>query len=329
MSNTTGSIRGSNPVPLDIFTLSFYSATFFVGVVGNLLVLRVLFLQRKKDPHGSMSITNIYLASLALADLLTAITIPLQFLFCSLYLLEYFIISPYVCVALKATQVLMYNVSILTMVLIAIDRYRLIHNPLQSKNKRLSPKYTFPIIYVLSILNALTCVVSMRIFDYFRSANSLIGCRILFPHVLPISDMILRKIRVGLLFIGFYIIPVLITIPLYVLSIRTIYRRPAIGQSSQTQSTQSKCRSIKILIIMLLIFTLSWLPFHVLNIYDLYFPNEYHTSSESKNYLCDASTIYTALYWVAISSCCYNPFIYSWFNKTFRKYLTKWWRRHK
>ena len=329
MYNTTLKIPESNPVPLDIFTLSFYSATFLVGVVGNLLVLRVLFLQRKKDLHGSMSITNIYLASLALADLLTAITIPLQFLFCSHYLLEYFIISPYVCVALKAAQVFVYNVSILTMVLIAIDRYRLIHNPLQSKHKRLSPKYTLPIIYVLSMLNALTCVFSMKIFDYFRSANTLIGCRILFPHVLPIPDVILRRIRVGLLFIGFYIIPLLITIPLYVLSIRTIYKRPRIGQSSQIQSTESKYRSIKILIIMLLIFVLSWVPFHVLNIYDLYFPDEYHTFSKSENHLCDASTFYMALYWIAISSCCYNPFIYSWFNKTFRKYLTKCCRRHK
>lgn len=327
MSNTTQSIPQSNPVALDIFTLIFYSATFLVGVVGNLLVLRVLFLQRKINLLRSMSITNIYLASLAFADLVTAITIPLQFLFCSHHLLEYFLISPYVCVGLKATQVLMYNVSILTMVLIAIDRYRLIHNPLHSKYERLNPKYTLPMIYALSILNALTCLFSMKIFDYFRSANSLIGCQILFPDALPINGIILRKIRVGLLFIGFYIIPLLITTPLYVLSIRTIYRRPTIGQSSQPQSTESKGRSTKILVIMLLIFVLSWLPLHIMNIYDIYSSNEHYTSSRLENRLCDASTIYTALYWIAITSCCYNPFVYSWFNKNFRKYLTKCWRR--
>ena len=329
MSNTTQNVHESNPVALDIFTLNLYSATFLVGVTGNLSVLRVLFLQRKKHPLGSMSITNIYLANLALVDLLTAITIPLQFLFCSYYLLEHFIISPHVCVALKATQVLVYNVSILTMVLIAIDRYCLINNPLQSKYKRSHPKYTLPVIYVLSILNALTCVFSMRIFHYFRSPDNVIGCQILFTHVLPISVNVVRQTRAGLLFIGFYVIPLLIIIPLYVLSICTIYRRPTIGQPSQLQSTKSKHRSIKILIIMLLIFALSWLPFHILNIYDLFFSNKYHTASESENHLCDASTMYNTIYWISITSCCYNPFIYSWFNKTFREYLTKCWRRNR
>ncbi|CAF4556018.1 unnamed protein product, partial [Rotaria sp. Silwood2] len=74
-----------------------------------------------------------------MSDLLSAITIPLQFLFCSHYLLEQFIIGPYLCIVLKSMQVLTYNVSILTMVVIAIDRYYLIHYPLQSSNKRLQP----------------------------------------------------------------------------------------------------------------------------------------------------------------------------------------------
>jgi len=123
----------------------------------------------------------------------------LQFLFCSFYLLENFLISPYICVALKSIQVLTYNISILTMVVIAIDRYHLIHNPLQSFSQRLKPKYSLFMVWLLAILFSLTCLISMKVSEYFRSANDLIECRILFPNVLPISSIFSYR----LFFLGF------------------------------------------------------------------------------------------------------------------------------
>jgi hypothetical protein len=99
-----------NHVLLDSFILMLYSSTFIIGAIGNLLVFKVLLLQRKKVGSQSMSTTNVYLANLALSDLLSAITIPLQFLFCSYHLLENFLISPHVCVALKSIQILTYNI---------------------------------------------------------------------------------------------------------------------------------------------------------------------------------------------------------------------------
>ena len=312
-----------NNVVLDSFTLILYSLTFLIGSVGNMFVLRVLFRQRKAAEHRSMSITNIYLTNLALSDLLSSITIPLQFLFCSYYLLENFLLGPYICVLLKAIQILTYNISILTMVVIAIDRYRLIHNPLQSYNKRLNPKYALLIVWLLAILFSLTCLVSMKVSEYFQSSDHLIGCRVLFPKVLPISSTLLRQIRATLLVVGFYFIPLLIIIPLYVLSIRTIYQRPKISQFNHSQYAESKHRSITLLIFIPLAFSLCWLPIHIMNMYDFYSPKEISMLNRSKIRSCNASTVYTIFYWLAITSCCYNPFIYSWLNKTFRNSLPK------
>jgi hypothetical protein len=324
MSNAIMNTTETGHVLLDIFILVLYSLTFVIGVLGNLLVVKVLLLQRKKALNRLMSTTNIYLANLALSDLLSAITIPFQFLFCSYYLLEHFLISSHVCVLLKSIQILTYNVSILTMVVIAIDRYRLIHNPLQSSNKRLNPKYALLIVWLLAILYALTYLLSMKVSEYFRSFHELVGCRILFPNVLPISSILFRKIRVTLLAVCFYFVPLLITVPLYILSVCTISKRSSIGQSNQIQCHGSKHRTIKILILILLVFALCWLPIHIMNINDFYFSSKNSILNKPNIKSCNASTVYSIFYWLAINSCCYNPFIYSWFNKNFREFLPKW-----
>ena len=323
MSNSTMNASEINYVVVDSFTLVLYSLTFLIGFVGNTFVLRVLFRQRKQTEHRSMSITNIYLVNLAFSDLLSATSIPFQYLFCSYYLLEHFLIGPYICVFLKSIQVLAYTVSILTMVVIAIDRYRLIYKPLQSYNKRLNPKYSLLIVWLLSILFALTCLISMRVPVYFRSSDNLVSCRLLFPNVLPISSALFSQIRATFLAVAFYLIPLLIIIPLHVLSIRTIYKRPVLRQFNHLQHVDSKHRSISLLIVILLVFSLCWLPIHIMNMLDFYSSKGNSILSGPKMRSCDASIVYTFLYWLAITTCCYNVFIYSWFNKDFRNSFSK------
>ncbi|CAF3454804.1 unnamed protein product [Rotaria socialis] len=308
-------------IVLDGSILTLYSLTFVIGVIGNLLVLKVIFYQRKKCSGRSKTITSTYLAHLALTDLLSATTIPLQFLFCSYYLLENFKICSFLCVIFKSIQILSYNVSILTMVVIAIDRYLLIHYPLQSSNKRFEPKYSLLVVWLLALLYAISCLRCMKVSEYFQSSQELIGCRILFDTLLPHTSFLFRKIRVTIAAVYFYFIPLLITAFLYILCVRTISGRPSVGNSSKTLFSESKKRTMKMLIILLLVFAICWLPIQIMNLKDFYLPSRksmFHPLNKRK---CNASTTYCIFYWIAISSCCYNPFIYSWLNKNFRRSL--------
>lgn len=309
-------ITTNNNVLSDGFILALYSLTFIIGVTGNLVVLKVIFFQRNNFASRSGNTAYLYLGNLAVSDLLSAVTIPLQFLFCSRYILENFIIGAHICVTLKSIQVLTYNVSVLTMVAISIDRYQLIHYPLEASSKRLKPRYALPIVWLLAILFAITCLVSMKVSEYFETSNNLIGCRILFNKVLPISSLLFRKIRVTILVICFYFIPLIITGVLYMLCLVTISKRSAIGESNQALCDGSKHRTMKILMVILLAFAFCWLPVHIKNLHDFYSPSR---NLEASKNMCNSSAIYSIVYWLAISSCCYNPFIYSWFNKNFRK----------
>ena len=74
---------------------------------------------------------------------------------------------------------------------------------------------------------------------------------------------------------------------------------------------QSRIRTIKMLLISLCAFLIGWLPTHLTHLIDFYIlpllPKE-----------CNSSFWYNIFYWISISSCCYNPFIYCWFDKKIR-----------
>ncbi|RWS23678.1 putative G-protein coupled receptor 83-like protein [Leptotrombidium deliense] len=68
------------------------------------------------------------------------------------------------------------------------------------------------------------------------------------------------------------------------------------------------------LVIVLVVFTVCWLPVHIHHLYDFFVKPKY---SSLEGY-CNNSTSYFILYWLSISSCCYNPIIYYIFDPRFR-----------
>lgn len=300
----------------DICLLFLYTFTSFLALIGNGVVFRISSLRKQSRNHLPLSTTSIFLLNLALADGLSGLAIPLQFIFCSSHFLHNVPFSSHLCILSKSTLIWAYNASTLTMCIIAYDRYRLIQNPLRQYSRR-NTRQAILFTWFVSALFASSCLISMKVHTYFISKQKLISCQILFPIKSQyISSDLIRKIRVFFLVVLFYIIPLLVISILCCLTMRTIARRSVIGVQEFPTFKQTRTRSIRLLIIMVLVFTLSHLPVHFLHIRDFVMPSssKYHTQRNR----CNDSTIYMVCYWLGISSCCHNPIIYSWFNRRFR-----------
>ncbi|XP_054163911.1 G-protein coupled receptor 83-like [Oppia nitens] len=299
----------------DIFVLSLYALTTIVALFGNCLVCRVVIKSQKMR-----TTVNLLIVNMAFSDIICAITIPMQWLLCSQQLLNRYDHLYIGCAISKSIQVLSFYVSSLTFTAIAIDRYIVVHYPI----KKIKPKVFIIIVWVISLAFVIFTAVSVKIFTYDFTSDPIITCQVVLRFDFPFSSDILRHIRIIGVILTQYMLPVLTSMLFYAKIIHTIWKRN-VGDMIDVQKRHLldiKKRTIKMLIIVVVVFAICWLPVNVIHFVDFY-GNRLNASG------CNSSTLYLIFYWLGISSCSYNPFIFWWLNHDFRagaksvwKYMT-------
>lgn len=68
---------------------------------------------------------------------------------------------------------------------------------------------------------------------------------------------------------------------------------------------------VKMMIIVVLVYGMCWLPIHIVTLVGDYDPRLYEQEY--------TKLIWNTSFWLAMSHACYNPFVYVWMNKTFRR----------
>ncbi|GAB0086197.1 tachykinin-like peptides receptor 99D [Sergentomyia squamirostris] len=112
-----------------------------------------------------------------------------------------------------------------------------------------------------------------------------------------------------------YGIPMLIMIVCYSLMGKELWGSRSIGEHTERQleSMKSKKKVVRMFIIIVTIFGICWLPYHLFFIY------AYHNNQvTSTSYV---QQMYLAFYWLAMSNAMVNPLIYYWMNGRFRVYF--------
>lgn len=113
-------------------------------------------------------------------------------------------------------------------------------------------------------------------------------------------------------FVLLYVLPLLIISAAYVTVAKKLWRRNVIGDVTTEQyfALRKKNRkTIKMLMLVVILFAVCWFP---LNCYVILLSSQtIHTNN----------ALYFAFHWLAMSSTCYNPFIYCWLNDSFRSEL--------
>jgi hypothetical protein len=118
-------------------------------------------------------------------------------------------------------------------------------------------------------------------------------------------------------YLGIYLLPVTVMLITYSLIMRRLLHRAPLGEHSwnpheNSKRLRDKKRAVRMLLIILILFALSWLPFFSAQ---LYFLNHSATLK--------ARTVLALLHLIGYSNSCVNPIVYTFLNESFQAAFLK------
>ncbi|XP_076621965.1 prolactin-releasing peptide receptor isoform X2 [Colletes latitarsis] len=294
----------SNSIVQLIFSI-FYGNIFVLGVFGNALVCFVVARNRQMQ-----TVTNLFITNLALSDvLLCVLAVP----FTPLYtFMGGWIFGKTLCHLVPYAQGVSVYISTLTLTSIAIDRFMVIIYPFHPRMKIDVCLGIIVGIWIVSLLVTLPYGLYMHLeepYAYCEEHWPTERFRKIFSSVTSILQFVLPFFVIAFCYIR--------------VSIKLNDRAKSKPGTTTTTTTttnnnkreeierERKKRTNRMLIAMVTIFGISWLPLNIVNVVD-----DFYTPANDWSYyrLCFFMT-----HCLAMSSTCYNPFLYAWLNDNFRK----------
>ncbi|XP_050474823.1 prolactin-releasing peptide receptor-like [Bombus huntii] len=275
----------------------FYANIFAFGVFGNVLVCFVVARNRQMQ-----TVTNLFITNLALSDvLLCALAVP----FTPLYtFLGGWIFGRTLCHLVPYAQGVSVYISTFTLTSIAIDRFMVIIYPFHPRMKIEVCLAVIVGIWIIALLFTLPYGLYMHLEEPYTY------CEEHWPNER------FRKIFSSITSILQFVLPFFIIAFCYIcVSIKLNDRaktKPGTKTSQREEvDRERKKRTNRMLIAMVAVFGISWLPLNIINVIDDF----YSPANDWAYYrICFFMT-----HCLAMSSTCYNPFLYAWLNDNFRK----------
>ncbi|NWR54642.1 NPFF2 protein, partial [Bucorvus abyssinicus] len=296
-----------------IFIIS-YLLIFLLCMVGNSVVCFIIL--RSKHMR---TVTNLFILNLAVSDLLVGI-------FCMPTTLLDNIIAGWpfgslVCKMSGMVQGISVSASVFTLVAIAVDRFRCIVYPFKQKLALSTAVAIIAVIWILAVAIMCPSAVMLQveeekhfrvILGYGNETRPVYWCREDWP------NPGMRRIYTTVLFANIYLAPLSLIIIMYArISIALFHTAvPVVGKHSREQQrgvSRKKQKVIKMLIIVALLFTLSWLP-----LWTLMMLTDYAKLSDIQLQIINIY-IYPFAHWLAFFNSSINPIIYGFFNENFRR----------
>lgn len=297
-NNTISEVQENitNHILVQIIFYILYTVIFFLGLFGNILVCYIVYSNK-----AMQTVTNLFITNLAFSDIfLCILAVP----FTPLYtFLGKWVFGSIICHLVSYAQATSVYVSSLTLTAIAIDRFFVILHPLRQRMKFSTCFFILLGIWIFSMLITLPYGICMKV----RLHEGHEVCEEDWPIVnlekaFGCSTLVLQ-----------FIIPFCIIAYCYLRISRRLNQRakskPGTKSARKEEADREKKRRTNhMLISMVSIFGICWFPLNLINVInDFYgFPSYFHL-------------LFLLTHSMAVSSTCYNPFLYAWLNENFRK----------
>ncbi|KAM4045656.1 G-protein coupled receptor 83 [Anomaloglossus baeobatrachus] len=279
-----------------------YSFIIVFSLFGNVLVCHVVI--KNKRMHSA---TSLFIVNLAVADILiTLLNTP--------FTLARFVNSTWMfgkgmCHVSRFAQYCSLHVSALTLTAIAVDRHQVIMHPLKPRISTVKGVAYIAIIWIMATCFSLPHAIYQKLFTFEYSEENIRSlCLPDFPEP---SDLFWKYLDLAT-FILLYVLPLMIISVAYTTVAKKLWLRNAIGDVTTEQYfalRRKKKKTIKMLMLVVVLFAVCWFP---LNCYVVLLSSQIIRTNNA---------VYFAFHWFAMSSTCYNPFIYCWLNDNFRSEL--------
>ncbi|XP_040177491.1 C3a anaphylatoxin chemotactic receptor-like [Rana temporaria] len=266
--------------PERIFTVLVFSLTALLGVPGNALVLWVTGVKMER------TVTTVWFGNLALADIMCCLSLPLWAVQ-SLY--SDWLYGPVLCWMLFFIVYLNMFTSVFTLVAISVDRWILVVHPVWARNHR-RIRMAWMICLAIWMLSFLMCLPE-AIYKRYHTSNNRTFCY---------SEPHIRKPFYFTCAIFGFLIPLIIICICYIHLAFTV---------QNIRFSQVGRKTIKISISIIVVFFITWAPFHIIGVTRLYTDNWVL-------YILDIVSESLALF-----NSCLNPILYVFMGKDMKQKL--------
>lgn len=293
-----------SPAIVAVFCLA-YTVVFIMGLLGNSFVVAVV----ARSPR-MRTVTNYFIVNLAMADILVVV-------FCIPATLVGNIFVPwmlgwFMCKTVSYLQGVAVSASINTLVAISVDRCLAICYPLKCQLSTRSVRKILLVIWSFSVAITFPWALYFTLQPIHPSIPGVTICVEQWPDE-RFSTLYFILAHLVLC----YLFPLLLIIVCYACIWVKVWRRNIPGESKQTDVMvqKSKLKVVKMMLVVVVIFVLSWLPLYI-----IFTRLKLGTAPEEGSVDWNLMLILTPVaQWLGASNSCINPVLYAYFNRKFRR----------
>ncbi|XP_058797727.1 tachykinin-like peptides receptor 99D [Phymastichus coffea] len=291
-----------------------FASMIVVATVGNLLVVYIVLAHKRMR-----TVTNYFLVNLSIADALVS---TLNVTFNYTYMLNStWPFGNLYCKISQSIAVITICASVFTLMAISIDRYMAIVNPLRPRMGKRATLCIALAIWAMSGILSLPMLLFFTTYtQHFPNGEFRVICYAGWPDMDGTGHSYDEYLYNVIFMIMTYFLPIGAMSFTYLRIGLELWGSQSIGEATQRQldNIRNKRRVVKMMMVVVVIFAVCWLPFHIYFLVTSYLPE-----ITDEPYIQE---LYLAIYWLAMSNSMYNPIIYCWMNSRFRRGFAQFFR---